>query len=71
MVFRPMSPMKKSLITIGAFFILMILAPIIAWVVFDLEGTDIARYFGYMIFIGVALGDWLAWTLISHAFFKH
>ena len=71
MAFRPMSPMKKSLIAIGAFFFLTILAPIVAWVVFDLEGTDIAGYFGYMIFIGVALGGWLAWTLIANAFFRH
>ena len=63
--------MKKTLILFLSFLVVVILAPIVIWVFFDIEGTPLARVFGFLIFAGLAAGGWLGWTLLERAFFRN
>jgi hypothetical protein len=63
--------MKKTLILFFSFMALTILAPVVIWVFFDIEGTVLSKVFGYMIFAGLAAGGWLGWTLLERAFFRN
>jgi hypothetical protein len=65
-----MTRMKKTLIGVALFLMVTIFVPIIAWIAFDLEGTELAKYLGISIFTGLCVGGWLAWTQITRAFFE-
>ena len=68
---QPRTSMKRTVIVIVLFLIATILVPICAWIFLDLEGSELSELIGYMIFVGLALGGWLGWTLLVRAFFKH
>jgi hypothetical protein len=66
---RPKTSMKRTLLIVGLFLVLMILVPISAWTFFDLEGSGASDLIGYMVLVGLAFGGWLGWSLLIRAFF--
>ena len=66
---RSMTRTKKIVIGYLIFLVLMIFAPIPAWIFLDLEGTEAAVWTGFMIFTGLAIGGFLGWGLLERIFF--
>jgi hypothetical protein len=64
-----MTRTKKILVAYAIFLVMMIFAPIAAWIFLDLEGTEAAQWTGFMIFTGLAIGGLLGWGLIEKIFF--
>jgi hypothetical protein len=64
-----MTRTKKIVIGYGIFLVMMVFAPIAAWIFLDLEGTEAAKWIGFMLFTGLAIGGFLGWTLIEKIFF--
>ena len=67
---RRMSRIKKTVIGLGVFLLGTVVLPIVAWSVFGLEGTQLAKVLGFVVFGGLCVGGWLAWTQITRAFFE-